>query len=56
VALMLGSFRKSENFSSIFLRLSFKSWRSKVEKMNEAVLASKAKTRQFSDAELVLPF
>ena len=50
----VSNYKKSDVFSSIFLKLMFKDWWSKVEKMNEAVLASKAKMRQFSDAEFLI--
>jgi hypothetical protein len=35
------NYKKSEVISSIFLRLLFKDWRKKVEKLNEVVVASK---------------
>jgi hypothetical protein len=50
----VGNFRRSEVFSIISLWLNFKDWRSQVEKMNETLLASKAKARQFSDAEFLI--
>ncbi len=50
----LGQYKKSKILTSIFLKLSFKDWKSKVAKMNEAVEASKAKTRQFSPAEFLV--
>jgi hypothetical protein len=49
----IGSHKKSEIFASIFSSLSFLDWRSKVEKINEAVLASKAKTWLFSETEFL---
>ena len=49
----ISNHKKSEIFASIFLSLSFLDWRSKVEKMNVAVLASKAKTRLFSETEFL---
>ena len=49
----VGHYKKSEVFSSIFLKLIFKDWKSTVVKMNKAVLASKAKTRQFSNSEFL---
>ena len=50
---VVGLFKKSEITSSIFLSLLFKNWKSKVDKMNDAVLASKAKTQQFTEAEFL---
>jgi hypothetical protein len=49
----VGRHKKSEIFASMFLSISFLDWRSKVEKINEAVLASKAKTRLFSETEFL---
>jgi hypothetical protein len=40
----VGQYNKSKIHTSIFLKLSFKDWKSKVVKMNEAVEASKANT------------
>ena len=40
--------------SSIFLRLLFKDWRKKVEKLNEAVVASKCKCRLFTPKEFLV--
>jgi hypothetical protein len=37
----------------MFLSISFLDWRSKIEKINEAVLASKAKTQLFSETEFL---
>ncbi len=50
----VGKHKKSSIFSDMFLRLLFKDWRSKVEKINAAVLASKAKTWQFTESEFLI--
>jgi hypothetical protein len=49
----VGRHKRSEVFANLFLLLSFLDWRSKVEKMNFAILASKAKTRQFTESEFL---
>jgi hypothetical protein len=46
--------KKSEIISSIFLRFLFKEWRTKVDKLNEAVLASKCKCRLFTPKEFLV--
>lgn len=46
--------KKSEIISGIFLRLLFKDWRTKVDKLNEAVLASKCKCRLFTPKEFLV--
>ncbi len=40
-------------YALFFLILLFKDWRKKVEKMNAAVAASKAKCRPFTDTEFL---
>jgi hypothetical protein len=50
----LEHFKKSEVISSIFLMLLFKDWKEKVVKMNEAVAASKAKCKLFSQKEFLV--
>jgi hypothetical protein len=45
--------KKSAIFSDMFCML-FKDWRSKVEKINAAVLGSKAKTQQFTESEFLI--
>jgi hypothetical protein len=49
----IGRHKRSEAFANLFLSLSFLDWRSKVEKMNSAILASKAKTQQFTESEFL---
>ena len=49
----VSNYRKSEVLSSIFLRLLFKNWKEKVEKMNKAVEAAKAKCKPFTEAEFL---
>jgi hypothetical protein len=46
--------KKSEIISGIFLQLLFKDWRMKVDKLNEAVLASKCKCRLFTPKEFLV--
>jgi len=48
------SYKKSEIFVAIFLQLAFKNWKEKVVKMNEAVQASKAKVRDFTQSEFLM--
>jgi hypothetical protein len=40
-----GDYRKSEIITKIFLCLMFRDWTEKLEKLNNAVVASKAKCR-----------
>jgi hypothetical protein len=40
-----GNYRKSEIIAKIFLHLMFRDWTEKLEKLNNAVVASKAKCR-----------
>jgi len=46
-------YKKSEIVASIFLRLMFRDWREKLEKLNKAVLASKSKCRLFTSKEFL---
>jgi len=48
------SYKKSDIFVAIFLQLAFKNWKEKVVKMNEAVQASKAKVRDFTQSEFLM--
>ncbi len=50
----LENFKKSEVISSIFLMLLFKDWKEIVVKMNEEVVASKAKCKLFSQKEFLI--
>jgi hypothetical protein len=47
------NFKRSEVLCSVFLMLLFKDWRKKVEKLNVAVAASKAKCRPFTEKEFL---
>jgi hypothetical protein len=47
------SFKKSKVVCSVFLQLLFKDWRQKVTKLNEAVEASKAKCKPFTEKEFL---
>ena len=48
------SFIKSEVVQCIFLRLLFKDWRQKVEKLHEAVVSAKAKCKLFTEREFLM--
>jgi hypothetical protein len=48
-----GDYKKSDIIAKIFLRLMFNDWREKVEKLNNAVIASKAKCRLFTGKEFL---
>ncbi len=45
--------KKSDVFSSIFLKLTFEDWKSTVKKMSESV-GSKCKTREISNSEFYI--
>lgn len=45
--------KKSEVVRHIFLRLLFKKWNEKVERLNEAVMASKSKCKAFTEKEFL---
>jgi hypothetical protein len=47
-------FKKSEVVQCIFLRLLFKDWRQKVERLNEAVVSAKAKCKLFTEREFLM--
>ncbi len=49
----LEDYKKSEVLALIFLKLSFKDWKEKVSKMNEAVTSSGNKLRPFSEKEFL---
>jgi hypothetical protein len=48
------NFKRSEVLCSVFLTLLFKDWRKKVEKLNVAVAASKAKCRPLTEEEFLI--
>ncbi len=48
-----GNYRKSEIIAKIFLCLMFRYWTEKLEKLNNAVVASKAKCRLFTSKEFL---
>ena len=50
----LGNFKKSEVLAHLFLELTFLDWKSKVDKMNREVEASKAKCKKFSYEEFLI--
>jgi hypothetical protein len=49
-----GDFKKSEVLAHLFLELTFVDWKSKVDKMNAEVVASKAKCKRFSYEEFII--
>jgi hypothetical protein len=50
----IGSYKKSEVLSHMFLELMFLDWKDMVNKMNVAVAASKAKCKKFSNEEFFI--
>jgi hypothetical protein len=48
-----GNYKKSDTFANICLHLMFKDWREKAEKLNNAVVASKAKCGLFHGKEFL---
>jgi hypothetical protein len=49
-----GDIKKSEVLAHLFLELTFVDWKSKVDKMNAKVVASKAKCKRFSYEEFII--
>ena len=48
-----GDYKRSEILCLVFLKLLFKDWRTKVEKMNAAVAASKIKCKPFTEKDFL---